>query len=156
MRSLGEEKGSSFCARIPVAEALAITGREELDQGLDHEFAPNCQIHFAENGKAGVDKLLELHEKGQPPSLVLMDMQMPVMDGREATRQIRSHQEFREVPIAAVSADAYSEKKTEAFAMGVQDYLTKPIEKEKLLYILKKYLPSRIENPIPNGSRVRK
>ncbi|MGK5090895.1 ATP-binding protein [Deltaproteobacteria bacterium TL4] len=92
-------------------------------------------IHQAFNGEEGVNKAFELK-----PDLILMDLHMPKVDGLTATRQIRTHKEFVETPIVALSADAFSEQKRKAFDAGVSDYLTKPIEFQKLFPVLIKYL----------------
>ncbi|MBF0277289.1 MAG: PAS domain S-box protein [SAR324 cluster bacterium] len=100
----------------------------------------DVQIRFANDGKEGVEKTLELDAEGTAPDLILMDMQMPVMSGIEATQKIRSIDRFRNIPIVALSADAYSEQQSEALSRGLNDYLTKPVEMEKLRLILDKYL----------------
>lgn len=97
-------------------------------------------LHLAENGKEGLEKTLQLHTEGRPPDLILMDLHMPEMDGLEATRQIRQHAEYTDIPIVAFSADAFTDQQKEALALGVNDYLTKPINMDKLLPILQKYL----------------
>jgi CheY-like chemotaxis protein len=71
-----------------------------------------------------------------------MDVQMPEMDGLEATRQIRSMETGtgRHVPIIALTAGAFKEEREKCFAAGMDDFLTKPVEKEKIVSVLEKYL----------------
>ena len=99
----------------------------------------NIIIYFADNGEMGARKAQELHAKGCPPELIFMDMQMPVMDGLGATRQIRSIPEIQNIPVIALSADAFKEQQEDAYAAGISHYLIKPIEMEKVLPLLKKY-----------------
>ncbi len=95
---------------------------------------------LAENGKIGVEKVLEFQSKGSPPDLVLMDMQMPVMDGIEAIQKIRSYPECHRIPIVPLSAYAFKEQIKIVRQLGVDDYITKPVDFEKLLPVLAKYL----------------
>ncbi len=97
-------------------------------------------VQFANDGKMGVDKVMALKNEGRIPSMIFMDMQMPIMDGIEATQQIRKDPELQNVPIVALSADAFSEQQKKAYAVGINDYLLKPIDLVKLKKTLKKYL----------------
>ncbi len=98
------------------------------------------QLHFANNGKEGIEKALALQEEGTLPDLILMDIQMPIMDGIEATQHIRSDPELKNIPVVALSADAFAEQQAQALSIGMNDYLTKPIEMDNLLLVLQKYL----------------
>src|SRR5262249_28454107 len=68
-----------------------------------------------------------------PYDIVLMDMQMPVMDGHEATRAIRSDPRFDSLPIIAMTAQAMAEERDQCLAEGMNDHITKPIDPD-LLY----------------------
>lgn len=98
------------------------------------------KIHHAENGKQAVEMALALK-----PDLILMDMHMPVMDGLEATQQIRMNQDIKNVPIVAVTADAFKEKRHKALERGLSDYLVKPINMPELLTVLRTYLEPVVE-----------
>ena len=98
------------------------------------------EVETAENGQVALDKF-----KSFPPghfSAILMDIRMPVMDGLEATRNIRSlnRDDARDVPIIAMSANAFDEDKKRAFDVGINDYLVKPIDIGKLLSTLEKWM----------------
>ncbi len=92
-------------------------------------------VHFADDGESGVKKTLELN-----PQLILMDIHLPGIDGKEAKKQIRQYPDFTETPIVALSAEAFTEQQQEAIDAGMNDFLIKPIEFDKLMNILNKYL----------------
>ena len=72
------------------------------------------------------------------PDLILMDMSLPVMDGWEATRLLKSNDATQEIPIIGLSAHALSEDKARAIEMGCNDYETKPIHLTRLLSKIEK------------------
>lgn len=80
------------------------------------------EIQEAANGRQAVDLVLE-----NPPDLILMDLKMPLVDGWEATRQIRARERGRRVPIIAVTAQAMPGDEERALAAGCDDYIAKPI-----------------------------
>jgi len=94
------------------------------------------QVTTAENGKIAVEKI----EQGHSFHAILMDMQMPVMDGYQASRQIR--QRGLEMPIIALTAHAMKGDREKCLEAGCTDYLTKPIRRETLLKCLKHTLSS--------------
>jgi len=87
----------------------------------------------AENGNEAIEKARATH-----PDLVLMDIMMPYKDGLEATRTLRSEEEFRNVPILALTAMAGSREM--ALAAGCDDYLQKPIDIPVLLQRIQTWL----------------
>jgi PAS domain S-box-containing protein len=94
----------------------------------------NVSIVHAENGKIAVEKFTE-----EPFDLVLMDMEMPVMDGLEATRRIRAwEQDKREfkTPIIALTAHAFQEHRQKTMDAGCTEFLAKPIKKQALINII--------------------
>ena len=93
------------------------------------------EIYIALNGQEGLEKTFELE-----PDLVLMDINMPVLDGIEATKRIRQHPEHADTPIVILSAHAFAEQQKAAYDAGISDYLTKPVEYHKLIPVLVKYL----------------
>jgi len=91
---------------------------------------------------------LNLITQGECPDLILMDLHMPVMDGYSATEQIRQweHDNHRpRLPIIALTADAYEEDHQRCLAVGMDDFLTKPIELAALKSTLHKWLNSRLK-----------
>ena len=84
----------------------------------------------------GVEAVEFCHENC--PDLVLMDFKMPVMDGLEATRTIREFN--KELPIIALTANAYDSDREHAFDAGCNDYMSKPIDASALRILLQKFL----------------
>jgi signal transduction histidine kinase/CheY-like chemotaxis protein len=93
-------------------------------------------VEIAENGQQAVAAVA-----AQAPDLILMDMQMPGMDGLEATRVIRASRDSlrRAVPIIALTANAMSSDREACIAAGMNDYLTKPIDRAQLLAKLERW-----------------
>ena len=96
-------------------------------------------IDFAENGREALRMFSEAPEKY---NMIFMDIQMPEMDGYEATRQIRAleNQLAQEIPIVALSANAFKEDIERCYAAGMNDHIGKPVDFDKVLEILQKYL----------------
>jgi len=84
---------------------------------------------------------LEVLEQ-EPVDLILMDCNMPVMDGYEASRRIRSNGRWPELPIVALTANALSDERERCRAAGMNDYLAKPFRREELAAILDSWLPA--------------
>lgn len=92
-------------------------------------------VAVAENGKEAVKTLFDNHLV-PPFALVLMDVQMPVMDGLEATRRIRAVPKFDKLPIIAMTAHALSEEREQCLAAGMNDHIAKPIEIETFFAVI--------------------
>ncbi|MDR0974887.1 MAG: response regulator [Ruminococcus sp.] len=150
------DKGSVFTLTIPAL----FTGEISSDESLKDEILINfkgkrilvtedievnrlivtalledsgCIIDEAENGEIAVNLL-----KNNPYDLVLMDMQMPVMDGLSATREIRKFNPS--VPIIAMTANAFKEDEKRCFDAGMDGHISKPIDADSFLLILSSYL----------------
>ena len=96
----------------------------------------DMKVVVAENGKVAIEKL----EKVKDIDIVLMDVMMPVMNGYEATTEIRKHTDFENLPIISLTAKAMPEDKAKSLEAGANDYLTKPVNIDKLLDILRLWL----------------
>ncbi|MBT4836229.1 MAG: response regulator [Methylococcales bacterium] len=97
-------------------------------------------VETADNGKIGLEKIESFHQQNKLPALVLLDIHMPVMDGIETILQIRKNPELKNMPVYALSADAFTEQQQTAIGSGFTGYLTKPINEIKLMSVLKQYL----------------
>jgi len=91
----------------------------------------------AVNGEDGV--ALALSER---PDLILMDIQLPVIDGYEATRRIKMNAELKSIPVIAVTSYALSGDEAKARAAGCDAYVAKPFSPRQLLAKVREYLPS--------------
>ncbi|MEN6350633.1 MAG: response regulator [Syntrophomonas sp.] len=108
-------------------------------------------VTTANNGREAVDAVAQF-----PYDVVLMDVQMPVMGGYEATALIRSDQRHEELPIIAMTAHAMQGAREECLAAGMNDYISKPIDPANLLAVLKKWVrPSAQQKQaeVPNDDR---
>jgi len=90
-------------------------------------------------GKNGVDGINKLHDNDNI-DLVLMDIMMPEMDGYEAMRTIRKESKYQKLPIIALTAKAMKEDRDKCIAAGANEYLSKPVDKNKLLSLLRVWL----------------
>ena len=116
------------------------------DNELNREIAENVleemgfAVDYAEDGSVALQKLCD--EKPGTYDLILMDVQMPVMDGLETSRRIRNmHDEyFRKVPIVAMTANAFEEDRKAALDAGMNEHVAKPIDVEKFKKVLRKFL----------------
>ncbi|WP_428240862.1 ATP-binding protein [Gynuella sp.] len=101
-------------------------------------------IMTASNGKDAIEKLQQLTENDKPLHCILMDCQMPYMDGYQCTQEIRrgaAGRKFMRIPIIAMTASAMSGEQAKCIAAGMEDYMTKPIGYEMVLTKLQKWLP---------------
>lgn len=119
--------------RILVAEDYFVN--QEVTQDILELMG--VQVEIAENGREAVEK----HKKSSY-DLILMDIQMPELDGFEATREIRKLEgESKHTTIIALTANALAGDREKCLQAGMDDYISKPIEAKKLEEILLKYLP---------------
>jgi two-component system, cell cycle response regulator DivK len=86
------------------------------------------EVVFAVDGKQGVDAA-----RREKPDIILMDMSLPVMDGLEATRCVKSDDATRGVPVIGLTARAMSGDREKAMEAGCDDYDTKPVEFDRLI-----------------------
>jgi CheY-like chemotaxis protein len=99
------------------------------------------------NGRDAVDIVLSAHNAGNRFDLVLMDLEMPLVDGYEATRQLRAGGYCG--PILALSAHSTDENRLDCLKMGCNDCVCKPIDWHQLTQLIRKYLPDvRAAGPI--------
>jgi CheY-like chemotaxis protein/CHASE3 domain sensor protein len=122
-----------------------LTGRRVLvvDDDVRNIFAITAALEsygmivkFAESGKTAIEML----QVDSDCDAVLMDVMMPEMDGNEATRRLRTDSRFAKLPIIAVTAKAMKGDRERSIEAGASDYITKPVDTEKLLSLLRVWL----------------
>ena len=94
------------------------------------------EVLLAGDGRAALDRLAD----GPPVDLVLMDIMMPVMDGYEATRRIKADRRLSALPVLALTARSLPEDRDRCIEAGADDYLTKPLDLDKLLSLMRAWL----------------
>jgi PAS domain S-box-containing protein len=128
--TISEQKRAAMCILLaednPVNQKLAVILLQKAGYAVD----------LVENGRLAVEAV----EK-KPYNLVLMDVQMPEMDGFEATQRIRKHEaDQRHTPIVAMTAHAMSGDRERCLAAGMDDYLTKPLDPQNVLNAIERWL----------------
>ncbi|ADZ90028.1 ATP-binding protein [Marinomonas mediterranea] len=126
-----EQKYNFAGKRILVVEDNALNA-QILGQLL---IMQSADVAFSQNGEEAIEEL-----KSNPYDLVMMDVQMPILDGYSATRQIRLNPSFKTLPIIAMTANAMKGDREKALESGMNDYLSKPVEPDTLYTTLIKWL----------------
>lgn len=124
----------------PNAQVLVVEDNEINQIVLQAMLEPlKFQLDFADNGKEALEKI-----KQKKYHVILMDHYMPVMDGVETTITIRNMEDeyYRKIPIIALTADAVEGTKEQFFEIGMNDFLTKPVDMKKICKTLQKWIPS--------------
>ena len=143
------EEGAAPAKPAPAASpaaAVRLDGRILLaEDGPDNQRLiafvlkkAGAEVTVAENGQVACDEALAARERGQPFALILMDVQMPVMDGYQAARRLR--EAGYTGPIVALTAHAMTGDEAKSRAAGCDDHLTKPIDRAKFLPAVAQWL----------------
>ena len=112
-----------------MAKILLVEDNEMNRDMLSRRLTRNgYEVSIAKDGQQGVDMALS-----ERPDIILMDMSLPVIDGWEATRRIKSNNATRAVPVIALTAHAMAGDREKAMEVGCDDYDTKPVEIARLL-----------------------
>ena len=98
-------------------------------------------VHIARNGREALTALTSFKEKGEAIDLVLMDVMMPEMDGLTATREIRRMPELKKLPVIMLTAKAMKDDQERCLDAGANDYMAKPLDVEKLLSLVRVWMP---------------
>lgn len=141
-------KGSRFCFTIPVEYSAEKLGRKTIlviddEPDLCSTIKKRLEVYnytviTALNGKDGLEKIKE-----HKPSLIILDIMMPEMDGFEVCRIIKRDVQMSGVPVIMLTALGYEDDAKRAFAMGAEGYLVKPFEEESLLFTIKQFLDKK-------------
>ena len=105
---------------------------ESLKKIIESEYGNECEIHCAKSGRVVVEMA-----QAYPPDICFMDIQMPKMDGYMTTREIRTLRNNRKanIPIVAMTANAFEEDKKKAFKAGMNAHIAKPIDINTILAV---------------------
>ncbi|MBA3749166.1 MAG: response regulator, partial [Solirubrobacterales bacterium] len=111
-------------------------------------------VRFAENGREAIESL----DADPGVDLVLMDVMMPEMDGHETTHALRADPRFVDLPVIALTAKAMKGDREKSIAAGASDYITKPVDIEQLISLMRVWLYGRSQSSIrePSGDRQRR
>ncbi|MCK5893221.1 MAG: response regulator [Endozoicomonadaceae bacterium] len=151
LHSIQSENPKRLSAKPALSDDSALKGRKILlvDDDLRNTFALSkalqkyhLDIVLADNGELALEQL----EKQSDIELVLMDIMMPVMDGYEATRRIRANPRFNNLPVIALTAKAMSDDRAKCIEAGANDYMTKPIDMDKMVAMLKLWLQQKSDD----------
>jgi two-component system, cell cycle response regulator DivK len=99
------------------------------------ELLGDFEVMAAENGEKGCEVAA-----AERPDIILMDLEMPVVDGWEATRRLKGNPRTRDIPIVALSAHALAGEREKAIAAGADEFDTKPIEFDRLVATIRRVL----------------
>ena len=141
--------GPDASAEIKGIKILLVEDNE-INQQVAQELLSQrgLEVDVAENGLHALEKLEEADY-----DMVLMDVQMPVMDGYEATRRIRSNPRWSNLPVIAMTAHAMNEQRSRSNRCGMNDQINKPVNPDELFAIIAKYVNIKdLPAPIPNKS----
>lgn len=118
---------------------ILLVDDEPINQMITKEFLEDVglAVSLANNGKEAVEQL----QGDAPFDLVLMDIQMPEMDGVSASKLIRTNPARRTLPIIALTANAFSEDRHKCLAAGMNDFVTKPVDPNALFEVILRWLP---------------
>ncbi|GFO66626.1 hypothetical protein GMLC_02050 [Geomonas limicola] len=143
-RELREARDARAARRNPLMGARVLLVEDHpINQEIAREIltTSGAQVSIAGNGEEAVQAVLEA---SQPFDLVLMDIQMPVMDGYQATRLIREEPQGQTIPIIAMTANGIGDERERCLAAGMSDHLAKPIDLDELFEVIKRWLVPRV------------
>lgn len=123
---------------------ILLTEDNEINQQVAKELLTGVgfKVEIANNGREAVGMIVESKDSTHY-DMVLMDIQMPVLDGYAATKEIRKYKEFDNIPIVAMTADAMVGVKEKCITAGMQDYITKPINPSQIFKALIQWIKPR-------------
>ncbi len=121
---------------------MLVVEDNELNQLIASEMLRHwgIDVSTAGNGRLALDAVDRAHAEGRPFDAVLMDLQMPEMDGYEAARQLRERAHARELPVIAFTAAALAAERDKALAAGMNDFTPKPADRARLFDVLRRWL----------------
>jgi|GEM_PF-957852 len=139
-----EESVALHGARVLVVEDVDIN--QEIIREILHGAGINVTI--ADNGEKAIALIERVTKAGSGFDAVLMDCQMPVLDGYETTRRLRSDQSLANLPIIAMTANAMADDAQKCLSVGMNDYLSKPIQVPELFAVLSQWIKMPDDRPL--------
>ena len=157
LRRRGRGKASGFHPpagrtgkRIPGVSVLVVDDSEiNREVALRILVADGATVHLANDGQAALDWL---HANPEAADIVLMDVQMPLMDGYEATRQLRALPQFAALPVVALTAGAFKNQQNAALEAGMDAFVAKPFDVEELMSIIQRLTRCQPELVVPEAA----
>lgn len=137
-KSLVDLKSTDDSSGESQASILLVEDNSDLRDYIQFLLEPYYHVVTAENGEEGLERLT----LNRPPSLIISDVMMPIMDGFEFLEKLKSNAKWRNIPVIMLTARAELRDKLKALRIGVDDYMVKPFKEEELLV--------RIENLLAN------
>ena len=126
--------------------SILIADDDADDRQMTQEALHECRlvndVHFVEDGEQLLDHLFRrgayAHLEGTPlPGLILLDLNMPRKDGREALKEIKAHPDLRRIPIVVLTTSKAEEDILRTYDLGVNSYVTKPVTFDSLVQTIK-------------------
>ncbi|MEO5328486.1 MAG: response regulator [Magnetococcus sp. THC-1_WYH] len=144
-RGMAFSEGADFRAVLSGAKILLVEDNE-INQQVAQELLEqaNIAVTVAGNGRQALDFVMQ-----EPFDGVLMDLQMPVMDGLTATREIRKNPQFSRLPILAMTANAMSGDRELCLEAGMQDHIAKPVDPSNMFSTLARWVKPAVPIPPP-------
>jgi CheY-like chemotaxis protein len=145
-RDSGQQDTDDLMAAGIQGAHLLLVEDNEINQQVAQEILEGAGlvVRIANNGQEAVNMVNQ-----KTFDAVLMDIQMPVMDGFEATRAIRENAQFKDLPIIAMTASAMTQDREDALASGMNDHVAKPIDVKKLFGVLSRFIKARSDRSSP-------
>lgn len=134
----GAPQSSAELARLPADTKVVVMDDNEIDHMIMKHFLARIgitNVGFAHDGAEGV-----IMVRNMMPDVILMDLHMPVMSGRETFCVLREDEHLKHIPIVAVSSDAFKEQEQEYILLGMDGYIRKPVDTRVLHAVLQKLL----------------
>lgn len=146
-----QEESETSCSLSGIR--VLLTEDNEINQQIAVELMESKEVlvTVASNGQEALDRLADSRQREEPFDIIFMDLQMPVMDGYEASRRIRAMREWDEVPLIAMTAHAMVEERERCLALGMNDHISKPIDPDRLYRTIHRWCPGKREHLKPTA-----
>ena len=151
LSALGTEPDAKARLAAFQGARILLVEDNEINQEVAGELlrAVGFAVDIAQNGQVAVARVSEMNAANSPYDLVLMDLQMPVMDGFTATARIKADPANRQLPVAAMTANAMREDRERCTAAGMTGFIAKPIDPESFWRLLADTIPPRAGLGLP-------